>query len=293
MFGIRSGADICGFYGADKAEMCSFWHQLAVFYPFMRYYKSEKYYTGLENLETIKPSVLLRYSLVLYIYSLYFEASLHGGTVLRPMFFEFDDSSLLNYSDQIMLGPALFGVFSVYDKNQGIAVYLPSSKWYNIRTDSVEVGKSNIKNFYLSSDSIILLRSGFIIPWLDSDKALSLNDMRNKDIRLIVALDDNFFAKGTFYTDDGVSVDTLIRKKFTKVVCKAEFKDKLVISIVSVIGGYSQQFRKIGSIKVFGARQPSSVKVGNESFEFSFNNGVILISTNIETYAKTEININF
>jgi alpha-glucosidase (family GH31 glycosyl hydrolase) len=293
VFGVRSGADICGHKG-DDSELCKRWHELGVFYPLMRYYKSKD--SGdlstldSETLSSIKSSIQLRYSMSLYIYSLYFEASLHGGTILRPMFFEFDDISLLNFPDQIMLGPALFGVFPLYSRNQGMNVYFPSVYWYNLITGYREIG-NGIKVFNDYSDTVFYIKGGSAIPWANSVDANSLMSVRTKDIELIIALDETYSAYGSFYTDDGASLNTIQNKKFTKVNCQAQFREKLTIKVWSVVNGYTEQFRRISAFKVFGCNEPYSVKIDTEDQVFTYKDNILTITTNISTYSFSEISI--
>ncbi|VDK60089.1 unnamed protein product [Anisakis simplex] len=65
------------------------------------------------SMPTIDPKLNLIFSLFRkrnspYMYTLFFEAARSGGTVIRPLFFEFpnDDAARLTYQ-QFMLGPAL------------------------------------------------------------------------------------------------------------------------------------------------------------------------------------------
>lgn len=291
MFGVHSAPSICGYYGLGQGDLCVKWHQLSVFYPLMVSYDVDvKEFTDKE-LKSIRNAIKLRYSLALYVYSLMFEASLHGGTVVRPMFFEFPEVPIGAYSEQLMLGPALFGIFSFYERAQGLSVYIPEITWYNILDDTEEIG-SGVKVFSNNlQDSLIFLRSGMIIPWQNSSDVNSISEIREKDVQIIVALDKKHSAKGVFYTDDGESTGTLQEKTFTKVICNAEVTDKLVIQIKSLVNGFTLQFAQISQVKVYGWKKPIMVKVGSKTLNFSYDLGVLLIFTNITTYGLTEIGI--
>lgn len=92
MFGIPLvGADICGFNGNTTEELCIRWSQLGAFYPFTRNHNS------IENLDQdpaafsksaqqkIKFVLQTRYSLLPYLYSLFFRSRSDGQTVANPL----------------------------------------------------------------------------------------------------------------------------------------------------------------------------------------------------------------
>uniref|UniRef100_A0A183U4L1 Sucrase-isomaltase, intestinal n=1 Tax=Toxocara canis TaxID=6265 RepID=A0A183U4L1_TOXCA len=90
MFGIPYvGSDICGFLLNATEELCLRWHQLGAFHSFSRNH-NDKF--AAPQHPTVWPSVanatrealLFRYYYMPYLYSVHFEASLNGGTVIRP-----------------------------------------------------------------------------------------------------------------------------------------------------------------------------------------------------------------
>lgn len=89
LFGIPTiGADICGFEGDTTETLCARWIQLGCLYPFARSHNHERskdqefHRLGPTILETSKRALNLRYSLLKYYYSLFFE------TVLFILFFD-------------------------------------------------------------------------------------------------------------------------------------------------------------------------------------------------------------
>ena len=294
IFGIHNGADICRDGGSTNAELCTNWHRVAVFFPVMACYsplssKVLSLYSS-KNIASIKKYIELRYSLGLYMYGLMFEANLHGGTVVRPMFFEFPDVPLRNYPEQVMLGSALLGVFASYDKSSTITVYLPSGKWYNIRTDQEVLGQGSTF-FENNQESMVFLRSGAVIPVQNSSDAKSISEMRGRGIEMLVALDEKYQAQGVIYVDDGVSINTIRNKGFSKVVCTAGISDQLVVKFNSLVNGFTQDFAVISLIKVYGCRKPLAVKIQHVDVLYKYENSVLRIFTNITTYSITEIRI--
>uniref|UniRef100_A0A914CIX5 Glycosyl hydrolase family 31 C-terminal domain-containing protein n=1 Tax=Acrobeloides nanus TaxID=290746 RepID=A0A914CIX5_9BILA len=66
-------------------------------------------------------SNLFRYRHLPYLFSLHFYASLYGGTIQRPVFFEFpNDSQTYELSYQFLWGPALMVMPVVYERQNSL-----------------------------------------------------------------------------------------------------------------------------------------------------------------------------
>ena len=107
------GADICGFQGDTTPELCTRWMQLGAWYPFSRNHNAkgakdqEPFRLGDTVLEASRFALNTRMSLTLYFYELFHRAATEGGTVARPLSFEFpDDTATWDMDTQFMVGPA-------------------------------------------------------------------------------------------------------------------------------------------------------------------------------------------
>ena len=116
LFGIPLvGADICGITGDTTVELCARWSALGAFYPFSRNHNSdnsiEQDPVALGPIVTAAAKTALewKYSLLPYLYTLFFKAHTVGDTVVRPLFFEFprDSKSYETSETQFMWGPVL------------------------------------------------------------------------------------------------------------------------------------------------------------------------------------------
>ncbi|VDM24723.1 unnamed protein product [Toxocara canis] len=141
LFGIPYvGSDICGYNGATTEELCLRWHQLGAFHSFSRNHNGEN---NPPQDPGVWPAVaiatrqanLFRYQYLPYLYSLHFGASLYGGSVLRPVFFEFpNDSNTYDLGYQFMWGSAVIVVPALFPGMSKVGGYLPvGAAWYSLR----------------------------------------------------------------------------------------------------------------------------------------------------------------
>uniref|UniRef100_A0A9J2PS95 P-type domain-containing protein n=1 Tax=Ascaris lumbricoides TaxID=6252 RepID=A0A9J2PS95_ASCLU len=83
-----------------------------------------------------KQASIFKYRYRPYLYSLHFDVALNGGTVLRPVFFEFpDDSNTVDIDEQFMWGEAIMVIPVVQQKTVSVSAYLPNARWYSLRDE--------------------------------------------------------------------------------------------------------------------------------------------------------------
>ena len=295
MFGIRSGSNICSLKTLGRLEMCLRWHQISSVLPLAVNIKDEPVAETQVFDKTILPgiqkAILMRYSLSLYLYSLYFEASLHGGTVVRPVLFEFMEEQSVYFPHQVMLGSGLLAIFSMFEKTEEVLAYFPKATWFNLQNGNKEVGKADSKNIDLGNRYNLYIREGFVIPLVNSEGARRISHIREKGLIIIIALNEMMRAKGVFYVDDGISADTLKTKKFTKVIIEAHQEEKLTIKISSVIKGYKKVFKTIEKIKVYGCGPVNQVTINSEPIEFTYQDEILELNLSISTFEQHYISV--
>uniref|UniRef100_A0A8C5BLD4 alpha-glucosidase n=1 Tax=Gadus morhua TaxID=8049 RepID=A0A8C5BLD4_GADMO len=248
LFGVPYiGADICGFFGNTTEDLCRRWMQVGAFYPFSRNHNAEGYKPqdpavfG-ENSTLVQSSkhyLTIRYTLLPYLYTLFYKAHTTGETVVRPLMHEFySDSASWTVDRQFLWGKHLL-VTPVLDPwTDTVRAYIPDALWYDYDT----VTRKQHFDMYLPADKLGLhIRGGAILP--TQTPAVTTTYSRRNPMGLIVALDDNQRAAGELFWDDGDSrgiaffyCDSFI------CVTHAGYKD---------LGGLV-----FGEIKVLGVPQP-------------------------------------
>jgi alpha-glucosidase (family GH31 glycosyl hydrolase) len=212
-----------------------------------------------------------------YYYSLMFMASLHGGAVFKPSFFEFPaDISLQTTHAQntIMIGPALIAHPVLYQGATTVNAYFPADLWYNWFTGLQVVTQNDntvVIHAPLSGNITLHVRGGFIVPTNDAaSNAMTATGLRNGNITLVIALNANGRATGILVLDDGVSLGTIENGTYTLVNYEfvTDSSSSAVLNIKAKPADYirkSGEWPFISQIKIFGCQsQIISVKANGK-----------------------------
>ncbi|XP_045707250.1 sucrase-isomaltase, intestinal [Phyllostomus hastatus] len=218
LFGIPLiGADICGFVADTTEELCRRWMQLGAFYPFSRNHNADGYveqdpaFFGQNSLlvNSSRHYLEIRYTLLPFLYTLFYRAHKFGETVARPVLHEFyDDTNSWIEDTQFLWGPSLLITPVLKQGADTVSAYIPNATWYDYETGAKRPWRKQRVNMYLPGDKIGLhLRGGYIIP--TQQPAVTTTASRKNPLGLIVALDEDNKAKGDFFWDDGETKNTI------------------------------------------------------------------------------------
>ncbi|GFN22934.1 glycoside hydrolase family 31 protein [Thermanaeromonas sp. C210] len=131
-----AGADLGGFAGDVGEELLIRWTQAGILYPFCRNHSEvdtapqEPWAFG-ERCEAIcREYIKLRYTLLPYIYNLFYRSARYGWPVLRPLVWEYEgDENVHLLFDEVMLGESLLAAPVCEPGRTVRAVYLPAGTW--------------------------------------------------------------------------------------------------------------------------------------------------------------------
>ncbi|XP_012576240.1 PREDICTED: putative maltase-glucoamylase-like protein FLJ16351 [Condylura cristata] len=223
LFGIPLvGANICGYRYDSTEELCRRWMQLGAFYPLSRNYNGPGYrdqdpaFFGQDSqlLRSSRHYLHIRYSLLPYLYTLFYWAHTRGDTVARPLVHEFyEDPQTWDVHTQFLWGPGLL-ITPVLGKNVAqVSAYVPDAIWYDYETGEAIPWRKQRVELQLPGDKLGLhLRGGYIFP--TQKPSVTTKASRTNSLGLIIALDYKREAKGELYWDDGVSADAVAKKKY-------------------------------------------------------------------------------
>ncbi|XP_037528192.1 maltase-glucoamylase [Rhipicephalus sanguineus] len=211
MFGIPYvGADICGFIGNATEDLCVRWMQLGAFYPFSRSHNDIRaadqdpaVFSDAAQ-AVMKKALQVRYTLLPYLYTLFYEAHNKGTPVVRPLFFEFPhEPHTYGIDEQFMWGKSLL-ISPIIKNNTYMSFYLPTGLWYEYydNTPFLSSGEYMVHNWLkLKTPTPLYVRAGSILP--TQTPGMNTRDRLNKTITLMV-YPNSGKASGTLFWDDGI-----------------------------------------------------------------------------------------
>ena len=223
-----TGSDVGGFMDNPTPELMKVWYNLGNFYPFFRGHscigtiRREPWLFEKDICDSIIESIKLRYHLLMYVYTKFYEHTKNGIPILKPIWMKFRD----NFEDFIQMEEqgALF-VFG--DEIIGCNSYTVTEREIDILTNKLKTPIYNLKGEKfkkVEEQSVqMIFIGGSIIPWTENAKQCSYY-VRSEPVSLKIFVDENKNAKGHYYLDDGISIDT----KGEYIYMEYELKDKTI-----------------------------------------------------------------
>lgn len=217
------GADVGGFFGNPPKDLLTRWYQTGIWYPFFRAHahidsrRREPWVPGDPYTSIIRDAIRLRYSLLPVFYTSFFESSINGYPILKPLFYETPDN-ILSYDieDQFFLGNSGLLVKPITDEDiESVSIYIPDDEVYYDYTNGIITNNvyrlkepGYIEQLVELSDIPMLLKGGSILARKERYRRSS-KLMSNDPYTLTIALNNAGNAKGSLYIDDGESFDYL------------------------------------------------------------------------------------
>jgi alpha-glucosidase len=165
------GTDIGGFSGEPDGELFTRWIQMGTFSPFMRAHSAgdtkerEPWSFGEPFTAINRKFIELRYRLIPYLYSTFWEHHRYGFPILRPIVMHEQDVMLnhfrqdeFTYGDKILICPVMEP--GQIKRN----VYLPKGKWFNFWTYEVVDGGKEVPVATPLETMPIFIKAGAVIP---------------------------------------------------------------------------------------------------------------------------------
>lgn len=147
-----SGVDVGGFMGNASRELFTRWLTIGTFTPFFRVHKhydynaSEPWSYGPDAENIARNYINLRYKLLPYLYSAFYEASTTGMPINRPVMMEnpTDERAwYYEYQHQYLFGPFMM-VAPVESYKLSCRVFLPKGEWFDFFTGKPYAGNQEV-----------------------------------------------------------------------------------------------------------------------------------------------------
>ncbi|KVV15266.1 glycoside hydrolase family 31 protein [Flavobacterium sp. TMP13] len=166
-----TGSDIGGFAEQPTGELYARWIQLGVFHPFCRTHSSgdhgnqEPWAFDDEVIAITRKFVNLRYQLLPYLYTMFWQYIEEGIPMLKPLvYYDQDDIQTHYRNDEFIFGNQML-VCPILEPNAvGRRMYVPRGTWYNYWTNEVVSGGKEIWIDTKLDEIPIFVKAGAIIP---------------------------------------------------------------------------------------------------------------------------------
>ena len=199
------GTDIGGFSGEPDGELFTRWIQMGTFSPFMRAHSAgdtkerEPWSFGEPYTAINRKFIELRYKLLPYLYSTFWEHHRYGFPILRPVIMQEQDEmnnqarqDEFTYGDKILVCPVMEpGQKSRY-------VYLPKGNWYNYWTNEMVAGGKEVEVDTPLDIIPIFVKAGSVIP--EYPVMQYVGEKEIEEVKLNVYYSDN--AANSFFFED-------------------------------------------------------------------------------------------
>ncbi|PTR01481.1 alpha-glucosidase [Mucilaginibacter yixingensis] len=205
-----TGMDIGGFTGNGTPSLFARWVQIGAFNPYFRNHtavntkSAEPWSFGEEVTEISRNYVNLRYRLLPYLYSTFYEATQNGHPVVRSLAIDYTfDQNIYNtlFQNQYLFGHA-FLVAPFEGGAQYGKVYFPAGKWYDLYNDEVQTG-SQQKIIDVKMNKLpVYVKESSIIPMQSLIQSTAQQPTDTLTIHIYQGNANNSF---TYYEDDGES----------------------------------------------------------------------------------------
>lgn len=207
--GVANNAcDIGGFAGDRiSEELLVRWVQNGIFQPRFCIHCSKQDNSVTEpwmyesTMPIIRDALHLRYRLLPYLYTLFYESSKNGAPIMRPMVYEFQNDPTLMHEDfDFMFGPWLLVANVLEEGARKRNIYLPEGNWYSWEKAQPYNGGQVIEVDAPLHLIPLFIREGAIIPMnVNSHSPIRLGDQQVVELLISGGVDSSY----DIYFDDG------------------------------------------------------------------------------------------
>ena len=207
--------DICGFGGNAFPELARDWYKACFLFPVCRNHSScgrrvqEPWAFDRKTLEVTRHFIRLRYRLRPYLYQLFAAQEETGEAILRPLFYDFDDTCKLplgRVDDQFLVGPCIMQAPFVDQDKENRPVVLPGgTRWFDISTNRWINGGKKVTVKATLRGTPLYVRDRSILPLARLEPGDHTFVAARADFHIFLSGDGK--AQTRYVFDDGISFD--------------------------------------------------------------------------------------
>lgn len=267
-----TGSDIGGFAEQPTGELYARWIQLGVFHPFCRTHSSgdhgnqEPWAFDEEVINITRKFVSLRYQLLPYLYTMFWQYIEEGLPMLKPLvYYDQDDTQTHYRNDEFIFGNQIL-VCPILEPNAvGRRMYIPRGEWYNYWTNELSTGGREVWIDTKFDEIPVFVKAGAIIPKYPVQQYVG--ELQFDELTLDVYY-KNGKEKSVVYEDAQDGYDYK-KGRYSFLSLSAIGKEKELIIQLHKEGKYETPYSKY-KINLIGLPfKVSEIEIDNEKFEFN------------------------
>ena len=264
------GSDIGGFTEHPTMELFVRWMQLAVFHPLMRTHSSgdhgqqEPWSFGEEATDLVREAIELRYQLLPYHYTTFYQYTEEGKPMLRPLvFFDHEDPQTWYRQDEFLFGDHILVCPVLEPNRQSRRMYIPRGQWYHLYSDALYQGGREQEIPTPMNEIPSFVRAGAIIPRTEAKQ--NTGEQKGDPIELHVYRGEETVIS-QLYEDQGDGYAYKQGKYAEKSFTVIPAKDKYRISQFRA-GRMASDYTNYKMVFHGFDKMPKSVEMNSENFD--------------------------
>ncbi|MFZ6745308.1 glycoside hydrolase family 31 protein [Undibacterium sp. JH2W] len=262
-----TGMDIGGFTGTPTPGLYARWMQIGAFTPYFRNHaasdsrSSEPWTYGEDVLNISRNYINLRYRLMPYLYSSFYQASTTGLPIMRSLAIDYTHDEQVysrHYQNQYMFGDAFLVAPFASNKELG-RLYLPQGDWYDLYSDQLEHGRQT-KALELHLEHLpVYVKAGSIVTM---QSLVQSTAQPPEDTLFIHVYQGPQGSSVSYYEDDGKSYAYQNGEYYKRQI--SFLPERKEIQLDAVEGRHACKFRKL-QIILHGFHDVSSVELNGKT----------------------------
>lgn len=266
-----TGSDIGGFAEQPTGELYARWIQLGVFHPFCRTHSSgdhgnqEPWAFDEEVINITRKFVSLRYQLLPYLYTMFWQYIEEGIPMLKPLvYYDQEDIQTHYRNDEFIFGNQIL-VCPILEPNAvGRRMYIPRGEWYNYWTNEFSIGGKEVWVDTKFDEIPVFVKAGAIIPKYPVQQYVG--ELEFDELTL-----DLYFKIGkeqSFVYEDGQDGYDYKKGRYSYLSFRTIGKEKELIIQLHKEGKYDTPYSKY-KINLIGLPfNVTEIEIDNEKVEF-------------------------
>ena len=263
-----AGPDIGGFARSADGELLVRWTQLGVFLPLFRNHsavrtaRQEPWAFGRPYEDLCREAISLRYHLLPYLYTAFWECASTGMPVIRPLAMAWpQDEAALSEDTEFLCGDALLVAPVLHPGATDREVYLPTGGWFHLWDNSFVEGPARVHVEAPLHRIPVYVRAGSVIPCWPA--GFQHTDEAPGDTLILRVYPGE--GESVLYEDDGRTLEYLDGQfRLTRFVVGGG-RNGLSLRVLSE-GEYPSPYRR-WEVWVHGGRRPRHVMADGRPVE--------------------------